>query len=351
MLTSMMTSPGSRMAPAQHLNYLDGWRGLAIVFLLVGHFFPVPGINMGAIGVNLFFVLSGILMARLLFIREVPLASFYKRRIARIFPASLCFIAIIVAVRLAWGKPVDFTEVLAAATFVNNYFVGVLGKYAMPFGHFWSLCVEEHSYVVLSLIALAARRQWLPARGMVLAATAIIAACAAGYGLANSDADYFALSMHSEVAAFGIFASAALLLCLEGRTLPRLPLLAYVALGGFGVAMHWWAVPGPLRTLAGVGAFALLINLLSAAPATLHAALSVRPLRQLGLWSFSIYVWQQPFYLLSKYHGLPPVAGLAMALGAGVGSYYLLEHPAREWINRTWSPEPAQPEPVQASAA
>jgi peptidoglycan/LPS O-acetylase OafA/YrhL len=338
-----------RMSPAVHLNYLDGWRGLAIVFLLVGHFFPVPGINMGAIGVNLFFVLSGILMARLLFIREVPLATFYKRRIARIFPASLCFIALIVVLRLAWGKPVDFAEVLAAAVFVNNYFVGVLGKYAMPFGHFWSLCVEEHSYIVLSLIALAARRRLASARTMVLLATAAIAACATWYGLHFSPAQYFELSLHSEVAAFGIFASASLLLCLQGRTLPRLPALAYVGLAGLGIALHWWTVPAPLRVIGGVGAFALLINLLAGAPASLHAALSVRPLRQLGLWSFSIYVWQQPFYLLSKHYGLPAPAGVALALAAGLASYYLVESPARAWLNRRWSP--ARVEPVPASAA
>ena len=330
------------MPPATHLNYLDGWRGLAIVFLLLGHFFPLPGINMGAVGVNLFFVLSGLLMARLLFVREVPIPLFYKRRIARIFPAALCFIGLVVALRLAWGKPVDASEVLAAATFVNNYFLGVLGKDAMPFGHFWSLCVEEHSYIVLALIALAARRRLAGATAMVLAATLAIAACTTWYALHADAEQFYRLSMHTEVAAFGIFASAALLLCLRGRSLPRLPSLAYVALAGFGIAMHWWSVPGPVRIIAGVGALALLVNLLAGAPAALHAALSLKPLRQVGLWSFSIYVWQQPFYLLSKYHGLPAPAGVALALAAGIASYYLVERPARAWLNRNWSPETAQ---------
>jgi peptidoglycan/LPS O-acetylase OafA/YrhL len=341
----------SAPSPATHLNYLDGWRGLAIAFLLLGHFFPIPGINMGAVGVNFFFVLSGVLMARLLFIREVPIPQFYKRRISRIFPAVLGFLVLIVIVRLAWGKPVDVVEVLAAGAFVNNYFVGVLGAQAMPFGHFWSLCVEEHSYIVLSLIALAARRRLASARNMVVAATLAIAACGVYYALRYDGAESFAFSMHSEVAAFGIFASAALLLCFEGRTMPRLPALAYVALAGLGIALHWWSVPGAVRTIAGVGTFALLINLMFNAPPSIHAALSIRPLRQLGLWSFSIYVWQQPFYLLSKYHGLPPVAGLALAIASGVASFYLIEQPARAWINRKWSPDTVRVEPSQASLA
>ena len=152
------------MLPSTHLSYLDGWRGLAIFSLLVGHFFPVPGINLGSFGVSLFFVLSGVLMARLLFIQQVPLPQFYKRRIARIFPAVLAFLAIVVGIRLALEQRVSWSEVGAAGIFINNYVVGVLGKEAMPFGHFWSLSVEEHSYIVLSLIAVTARRRFASAR-------------------------------------------------------------------------------------------------------------------------------------------------------------------------------------------
>lgn len=331
--------------PAVHFNYLDGWRGLAISFLLLGHFFPIPGINMGTVGVNLFFVLSGLLMARLLFIQQVPIPLFYKRRIARIFPAAMAFIALIVLARLAWNGPLEYAEVLAAATFVNNYFQGQQGANIMPFGHFWSLCVEEHSYIVLSLIALAARRWRAGAGSMILAATVGIAACALWYAAHYSGAQLAALWLHTEVAAFGIFASAALLLWFQGRRLPRLPSLAYVALAGLGITLHWWSVPAPARTIAGVGLFALTINLLANAPPALHAVMAFKPLRQLGLWSFSIYVWQQPFYLWSRHHGLPAPAGLALALAAGVASFYLIERPARAWLNRA----PAAPSPVRAA--
>lgn len=97
-LGGVLTQPQSGYLP-----YLDGWRGLAIFFLLAGHFFPLPGINFGAVGVNLFFVLSGFLMARLLFVDAVPIPTFYRRRAARIFPAVACLLAIIVAVYLATG--------------------------------------------------------------------------------------------------------------------------------------------------------------------------------------------------------------------------------------------------------
>lgn len=165
----------------KYLPYLDGWRGLAICFLLIGHFFPVPGINLGSAGVNLFFVLSGFLMARLLFLDEVPIPTFYRRRAARIFPAVLCFLAVVVVAFLAFGKPISWPEVAAAAAFVNNYFPGPPGASVMPFGHIWSLRVEEHSYILLSLVALAARSRLVKAQWVVVLLTILFALVGVGY--------------------------------------------------------------------------------------------------------------------------------------------------------------------------
>ena len=79
------------MLHTSNLPFLDGWRGVAIVMLMIGHFAPVPGIDFGTIGVNFFFVLSGLLMSRILFVDAVPIPTFYRRRIARIFPLAYFF--------------------------------------------------------------------------------------------------------------------------------------------------------------------------------------------------------------------------------------------------------------------
>jgi peptidoglycan/LPS O-acetylase OafA/YrhL len=338
---------------AQNIPYLDGWRGLAILCLLVGHFFPVSGINFGAAGVNLFFVLSGFLMARILFLRPVPIPVFYKRRFARVFPSVYFFVPAIIAAYAALGMRLDWRETAAAASFTINYFPGPPAGAVMPFGHIWSLCVEEHSYVILSLVALAHRAGWLRAR----TAVGLLALAWAGSGL------YYWLTyprahvaferwLHTEVAAFGIFASAYLLLRLDGVAIRRLPLLAFAALAVLGFGVHWWSVPLPVTTVVGMGAFALVVNLLHAAPRLVHLALSVAPLRQLGLWSFSLYLWQQPFYLQVRHHGMHPLVGTGLALGAGVASYYLLEKPARTWLNRRWgAPDRKQVEPVEETLA
>jgi peptidoglycan/LPS O-acetylase OafA/YrhL len=331
-----------------HLQYLDGWRGLAITMLLWGHFFPVPGINLGTIGVNLFFVLSGLLMGRLLFVRKVPLPQFYKRRIARIFPAAFVFLTLVVGWHAVTGRYISWTEVLAAATFTNNYFIKAPDQTFMPFGHIWSLCVEEHSYIVLSLLALLARRKTLtPYWGVLAALTAMfaIAVCYTQMFEGRQRGFYMA---HSEVSAIAIFASVLVLLHFQDRRIPALTLPLYLALIAFAMVLHWWSVPGLLRAFFGLGALALAVNLLDRAPRMLQRAMEVYPLRQLGLWSFSLYLWQQPFYMAVHRNEIPAVLGLVLGLVCGVASFYLVENPARLYLNRRWDGSPVKPETAQA---
>lgn len=321
----------------QHLGYLDGWRGLAISLLLIGHFFPVPGINLGRLGVDFFFVLSGLLMARLLFIKKVPIGLFYRRRIARIFPALFVFLLIILIFFFFAEKEINWAEVSAAAFFVNNYFQGAIGQNIMPFGHIWSLSVEEHAYVLLSLIAVCSRALGLSARRFLIITAGIMLLVGCAYA-----AMIFAkiwgkeLWLHTEIAAYGIVISGALLLYFQDKQIPTLPLLAYVALGALSFALQWWSVPVLVATFVGTGILAVLINMLSSAPPLIKSLLSIAPLRQLGIWSFSLYVWQQPFYLAHHREHMPAWLALSFAMVAGICSYYLVERPARNYLNAKW---------------
>jgi peptidoglycan/LPS O-acetylase OafA/YrhL len=322
----------------KYIPYLDGWRGMAICLLLFGHFFPVPGINLGTAGVNLFFVLSGFLMARILFLESIPISTFYARRAARIFPAVFFFLAVMLALWRMLGRPVSWMETASAAAFINNYFPGAPGAAVMPFGHIWSLCVEEHGYVLLSIIAVAGRAALLRVKLAVGLFSLLFALIGAGYWMSYTGEHLeFDRWLRSEVSAFGIFASAFVLLVVGRRPVAPLPFFVVPALIGFGFAMHWWSVPAPVRTVFGVGAFALAINLLEGAPRVIHKVLSFRPLRQIGLWSFSIYLWQQPFYLFVHRDGMSPLVGFTLAIVSGVGSFYFLENPARRYLNKKWA--------------
>ena len=332
---------------AVHLPYLDGWRGLAIACLLLGHFFAVPGINFGTVGVHLFFVLSGLLMTRILFVQKPPLRLFYQRRIARIFPSVYVYLLVVSLLFLLGGRELSMLELLTAATFTNNYILPA-GNWTMPFGHIWSLSVEEHAYVLLSLVAVATRssaRRSLLGVGLVVGTIVLLAGA---YGVAGVPKVTW---HHSEVAAYGIFASSLVFLW-RGRHggLSAHP-LAVPLLMLIGLAAHWWSAPAPLRLLVGCGAFALALNSLERAPARLHALLSWAPLRRLGVWSFSLYLWQQPFYQLVRHEGMHPALGLALGLVVGVAAFYAIEQPARDYLNRRWAPAPAPLGDAQKTAA
>jgi len=325
-----------RLKSTEQLDYLDGWRGVAILLLMVGHFFPYWRFGLGLAGVNFFFVLSGFLMAKQLFIHQTPIPTFYKRRISRIFPVLYLFILVTVLSYFIAGLPISWDTVIGAGMLIRNYYpVGFGDK--LPFDHIWSLSVEEHSYIFLSIIAVLSRgaigRQRL-ALGIFSCFSILIAAWYVstfpGPGLPSK-------LIHSEVSAFGIFCSAFLLLCFRNGISWDIPPFVFYALPVMAIGSHYVNAPYILGLLGGVGSLALLVNILHKAPPWMLRALSFPALRKLGLWSYSIYIWQQPFYVL-KYKGLlsAPSACL-LALILGILSYFLIESPARNYLNRTWA--------------
>ncbi|MDO9182353.1 MAG: hypothetical protein Q7U04_08080, partial [Bacteriovorax sp.] len=123
--------------------------------------------------------------------------------------------------------------------------------------------------------------------------------------------------------------SAFLVLLFQKVKIPTLPALCYPAIILLGLACYWWSVPLPVRGFIGVGLFAIAVNLLPTAPSIVKNVLSFAPLKILGQFSFSIYLWQQIFYLKD----LPPWLGLNLAIMSGVTSYFLIEKPARLYLN------------------
>lgn len=350
----MTTVNGEHSQSNNHIGHLDGWRGLAIFTLLIGHFFPVPGLNFGTVGVNLFFVLSGLLMGGLLFEKKEPIQRFYRRRIARIIPAHIAFLLIISIVNITFGLPFSLRELLSALFFVNNYIppAGGPGHAVLPFGHIWSLSVEEHSYIALSLIAIISRKH------LVSSAIGVSALFVATIGLAmyyqwmNPPMLAFTQWLHTEVAAYGLLATA--LWVSSGRPLPDRLSSALVApiLLLLGIALHWWSMPLAVQRLLGVACFAAAICALTVNKGWFAAFISWAPLRQLGLWSFSIYLWQQPFYLwVHSDTRISPMLGLVLALMCGLLSFYLIESPSRTYLNAHWGVRTVGAQPLEPVAS
>ena len=148
-----------------HRPEIDGLRALAVLPVILFHadFAIFSG---GFVGVDVFFVLSGYLITRLI-INEIDLqtfsiADFYERRARRILPALFFMMAC--CIPIAWilllpSDLVDFSQSLAAnPLFVANFlfwmergYFGVATE-LKPLIHTWSLSVEEQFYVLFPII-------------------------------------------------------------------------------------------------------------------------------------------------------------------------------------------------------
>ena len=322
-------------AARTRLAYLDGWRGLSIALVLIGHFFPVPGINLGVLGVEFFFVLSGRLMAEILFIERFPLKKFFKRRFSRIYPALLMFV-IAAMIGLA-GTFVAFKwkAALTALTFTYNY-AGIFVNRAGALDHIWSLCVEEHSYVLLALISVVVSGRANVVRLLVALSLLAMANGAISYWVFGMD--YETSYWRTDVHIASILLSAAIcMLNADGRLpafLRKQPAVQAAAAGA--VLLFLDPVPTPVHYLLGVPLLALAVNTLDFAGGYLTGLLSSRPMVMLGLWSYSLYLWQQPFYKFVYDRNVTPIPMLAAVFACALASYYIVEKPARGWLNHNW---------------
>lgn len=325
--------------PTEHSTLLDNWRGWAIIFVLLGHFFELRGANFGRLGVELFFVLSGRLMADLLFIKRVELPKFFYRRASRVLPVSLLFVVTAVVVFPSGVNHLRTLTALASAAMVVNY-TQLFGVGSPVIGHYWSLCVEEHSYIVLGIVAWLLRRQdrasgsWPAAVCLGLAAAMVLN----GWRLWHLHPDYYAVYWRSDVRAATIFMSVGLrILFANGLPLAwRAPWIPVVSLL-LGMALNTNHVPDPIKYSVGSLLIALSINSLGQAYAFVRRLLSSRGVAWFGLVSYSVYIWQQPFYYsIDRYGALPMLAG---AIATGVAVFYLYERPLRAWLNSRRLPQ------------
>jgi peptidoglycan/LPS O-acetylase OafA/YrhL len=349
---------------------LDGVRGLAILLVLVhnagGPDGPSTGLalklfdittNVGWIGVQLFFVLSGFLITGILLdTRGAPKAwsAFYMRRLLRIFP--LYYAALVIAFFVA---PLVTGHVRAGAPHAGWFFAYLANwsadakRTAGDLAHFWSLQVEEQFYLVWPVIVLALRPRAFAAIaiGLVLLAPATrVFILGMGWSpewayqltLGRVDAlalgGLAALAMRDE----GLFARWSARLAPVGGAFTAALLVVFAASRGFGRT-------NPLVQTAGysllsfvftAGVFATVLS--AAKGGRLARALAARPLRVLGTYSYGVYVFHLPLLVaLRDGFGIDLAGGsagrrivvrtlftaavLIGSLGGAVLSYHLFE--------------------------
>jgi peptidoglycan/LPS O-acetylase OafA/YrhL len=354
--------PDSRSAnPSGKIPYLDGLRGysiLTVVVLHVTHSLQVPHwmvplvllFGNGVLGVDIFFVISGFLITTLL-LREwdqtgsISLRGFYERRVARIFPAAYTYITAVAVLTLLGFLQLHWGAFFAASFFSWNYgtFLNLVAgsRDAEVFNHFWSLSLEEQFYLIWpSCLLLCGRPRSRVIALLVVAAIPCVRV--ASYLLFPKSHDQLTQMFHTGVdqifwgALVALaYADGALQRWAKNRWLGWLTLgyafIVIFVLAGADLSVHAigrFVAPTAYSSFAAL----LLIWLLSGNTGIVRAVLEWKPLRWVGVISYSLYVWQQLFLAPRSPLRPPFPLNVACALLAAVLSYYLLESPLRTKI-------------------
>ncbi|MBX2804481.1 MAG: acyltransferase [Hyphomicrobiales bacterium] len=316
----------------QYRKDIDGLRALAVGSVVLFHA-GIPGFSGGFVGVDIFFVISGYLITRI--IKDsiddgrFSFADFYDRRIRRIFPALFAMYAATFVVGLIFLMP-DELDALAeslvssAVFFTNIHFHDLAGYFdtastAKPLLHTWSLSVEEQFYIIWPIAILGMVRFVRPQRWLwMLSGGILISLGYAEWEIANEN----------EVSSFFMLHARAWEL-MSGALLVYLPLNIALnrklreLMSSLGLAL----IAGSIYFLSenkdfpGVNAIfpclgAVLVIVAGAQGQTIVSRLlGIKPLVFVGLISYSLYLWHWP--LFSYWH-------LLMERGPALGEAFVL---------------------------
>ncbi|MGG7564754.1 acyltransferase family protein [Rhodovulum sp. DZ06] len=343
---------------------IDGLRTIAVVSVIIYHLKitlagDVQLLGGGYLGVDVFFVLSGFLITRILLADvaangRVSYGTFYTRRARRILPPLL--LVMLASLPAAWiillpSQMVEFAQSLPAALFfvANGFWYGAQHAYGAesallkPFLHTWSLAVEEQFYIVLP-VALMLFHRWR------IVGAGLLAGLVLGFILAVATTELrFNLSFYSPTSrAWELLAGGCLAWLAETRGGQAVPdrwaerlrwvpsaslvavllSLVFLSRDSAAGAMH----PG-LSTLPVVlGTCAMIAFARPEDPVT--RLLSTAPFVWIGKLSYSLYLWHFPIFAFGRLTTWDPgpldwAAWTALTVACSWIGYKLVEVPFR----------------------
>lgn len=337
-----------------HVKYradVDGLRAVAVVSVLLFHG-GIAALSGGYVGVDVFFVISGFVIATKLAEeieeQKFSIANFYVRRIRRILPALIFVVFGSYVAALVFFLPdamEDFSKsVVATATFLSNmYFWKNSGYFETtaldrPLLHTWSLAIEEQFYILIPIVLfllLTRARRW---------AFLIFAGCtAASLGLSifvtdkAPTANFFVLPTRAWELLLGVLVALAPWAAPSNRVLREAIALGGLGLIAFAILTYSSATPFPGLAAAAptFGTAALIYLGKNGARTFVASGLGTRPMVGIGLISYSLYLVHWPILVFARYALLRDLQGweIAVALSASFAlayiSYRYIETPFR----------------------
>jgi peptidoglycan/LPS O-acetylase OafA/YrhL len=337
--SNSVSKSGGVVPRGVHLPALDGLRGLAILMVIAHNVQQLDTYRMGPVvkatflmfnlgwaGVQLFFVLSGFLITGILLDtlgKPGALKNFMVRRALRIFPLYYGALLVIFVLLPALNLQPDIYKAQAPYqiwlwTYLSNW-TDPLGYGPEKLPHFWSLAVEEQFYLFWPLLVLAVRtpkgvawlslavaliglgsRAWMVKAGVDVNAIYSFTICrvdalalgalVAAWWRIPACASWF--EGHLKQICIGV---TVMVICAAlwthgfPRTTPRDMVLGFTVLAVAFATMTWTAALRDSRLAEGGDSQAVR-------PTLWHRVLTIRPLREVGKYSYGIYVVHKPLY-------------------------------------------------------
>lgn len=336
---------------------IDGLRAIAVCAVIFYHAeFTIFGSQLfkgGFLGVDIFFVISGYLISRIIFTEldqgDFQFSRFYERRVRRILPAL--FVVLLLSIPAAWllMLPTELKSfsisLLSILFFVSNHWFWRSTSYMeepaelVPFLHTWTLSVEEQFYLLYPMLVVAIWHRSRTQIGFILFALAFLSFLLANLSDSSfPDATFYLLPTRGwELLAGCLIARwendntnlrehfSSLFLPVTGLFLIIFSLVILDEERSYFVFKTFVTVIGTV----------LIIAFSKQGTGVTWRLLSCSPLRMTGLISYSLYLWHFPVFAFAKYllHDLSLVEKLiciALTFLLAVVSYIYIEKPARD---------------------
>jgi peptidoglycan/LPS O-acetylase OafA/YrhL len=294
--------------------HIDGLRAVAVLSVLIYHINNswLPG---GFIGVDIFFVISGFLITKIISTSIIDgnfsLKIFYNRRIKRILPVY--FLVSSVSICFAWllffpKDLIGFANSLLSSTFfISNFYFWKTSDYfssaieLKPLVHTWSLSVEEQFYVFwpLTLAILYKFKSGISKKLSIL--IFIIISIFLSYLLSKSDPQfaYYSIATRGFELLVGAFAA-----LYTKESLLKSKVLSY--LGAILIVISFIVInkkidfPGVIALIPCIGAVCIIVSAKS--NTLINRILETKVAVSIGLISYSLYMWHWPILAFAKYY-------------------------------------------------
>jgi peptidoglycan/LPS O-acetylase OafA/YrhL len=364
-----MTNPPTKtLDHRHHLASLDGIRGLAILMVFFFHYYPRNMHNpigllsgLGWLGVDLFFTLSGFLITGILY-DTVSQANFFRnfyiRRGLRLLPIYFVMVGLVLCVSWFFGERPNWWALpffLYGSNIVDNLQVGIGIGGHVDVGHLWSLALEEQFYFfwppVVFLLRSRRRIFWGCVAGSAFAILLRFICAAPAVARDFPIIPYYQLPTRLDSLLLGGLLAMLVRGDKGAAFIKPLYLRLGIAVGLISIALcalsahtsYWNSRPMTLFGYFSGGVVFFCVIALSLLPSTwIHRAGSYAPLRSLGRYSYSLYLWHQlpekPFFWFTKTcEAMTPVPFLggtlafillfAISVAFAVVSYRVIELP------------------------